>query len=317
MDYSQAEIINMIGEKLISPAAYSLGCLPIDSPYIVPILRSFSGSHLHLYGDKNSRPELFQDRRLTFIPMELSFPRYLTPLSPEKAFYDYAVIGEIDRHILQPEFNIWPRVNIGGIMILKGNNIGKTNIQIRIKKKWVIVMGCCRGATEYIYRLIKNTKRLSVFHQCYGLEGIIGGEATGTIYPTGSIVVHQVRSPLGVIASASMRAEKLSPYCAPLIGYDYADNALLWAMHYWYQWNRIAARKAQWTYRVEDIDNIWDRLCQYLGITNYQAPIDLMNVNSDQLKPTYPHITWEVLNGIDAALTEKIRILATEFGYDI
>lgn len=305
------DIIDAITKK-----PHNIGVMHIDSPFLLPILKALPKTTLHLFNhDSITKLDSISEfiNRVKLVSWKDGFPKYLTSKSPLRSFYDYAIVDELVEKTKISQ-TIWPRINIGGVLI-KCKMDG--TIDVRYKSKWVIVIGCCRGGTKYISNIIRATKKLSLHHQLYNQDGIVDGKATGIIAPKDSVFIHQVRNPLGVIASSSMRARRFAPYCEPLMDYALDGNDLLWAMNYWYRWNRLADTKATWTYRVENLTNDWNTLCDNVGIEKCVMPVLSNSQNSDKWKPTYPHITWNTLYALDADLTDKIKELAIRYGYAI
>jgi hypothetical protein len=325
-------ILNTIAERLITPEAYSLGIMGINSPYIRPILEAFSGTRLHLYYYNESERPLFTpiykqyNSRVMLISLQEAFSKFMTHLHINKFFYDYGIINDDYKDRPRELEYIWPRIRIGGVFICCNMNIFQKNWQkhptiltnplIVVKNKWIVIMAASRGATRYIYQVAKRI-RLKIYHERYGTEGIIAGQATGLIVPPQSIVLHQVREPLASIRSLAVKAKTFSRYYHDMIGISYNRDGILWAMTYWYTWHCIADREAQWTYRIEDLSNIWDEWCEYVRIDSCDIPSLSTRVNTHSDGVIYPDVNWNILADKDVALTGRIKNLAKTYGYNI
>lgn len=312
MDIKNAK--KVIAEVVVSDTGYSRGFVYAQYPFIPDILKAFPATHLDVLYDKNSKEDAFKlkakygDRIKLLTGKREKYPTYTTP--DGVVFYDYAIIRTENR-----QSSVWSQVYIGGVML--------SDDEVRSKHCWIVVMGCNRGATKYIASLL-NKCGIAVAHQGYGDDGIVGGGCAGTIPPPGSVVLHQVRHPLRVIEAVSTQrrqvdsllATQLAKFPEPYIGYGYVGDPVLWGMCYWYYWNRLAERKALFTYRVEALAEVWEEFCFYVGIRQ-PMPAQRTDTNTRRGKVAYPAQSWKSLASKDSQLTEKIRGMAERYGYKL
>ena len=86
-------------------------------------------------------------------------------------------------------------------------------------------------------------------------------------------------------------------------------------MKYYYYWNKLAEKKAQYTYRIENIEN---ELQKILDIGKFNIKVDknlIKKVSKDVNKREHTKLTWKDLEKEDKDLTNKIRLLAKHYGY--
>lgn len=84
---------------------------------------------------------------------------------------------------------------------------------------------------------------------------------------------------------------------------------------YWVFWNLKAEEQAEWTYRVEDIENQWAEFQTRLGmVLPHNAPQQIpKNANT---RPHRHEFTWDQLKAyLDRKLYIRIRKLAQRYGY--
>jgi len=147
--------------------------------------------------------------------------------------------------------------------------------------------------------------------------------------PEGATVLHQVRDPLNTIvsfkANCSISSWRFVHRYLPEI-YLEKDSLLLKTMKYWYYWNQIAEKKAEWTYRVESLfeDKIFKEFCLRLKRPELLKTKPLMeatnrqtNTGKNHPKNIYEKLTWDDLYEEDYGLTVSIKKLGRFYGYDI
>lgn len=95
------------------------------------------------------------------------------------------------------------------------------------------------------------------------------------------------------------------------------NNCLLagWAK-YWYYWNLEAEKKAEWRYRIEDIDLVFDEMQERLGTPLKKESLLKISKKTHTRKPITQKITWSDLK---IALSDEdfsnIQNLALKYGY--
>jgi len=144
-------------------------------------------------------------------------------------------------------------------------------------KRLLLVTGCARSGTAYTAAVLKACG-VAVEHEFMGADGCVSWPMAvraaqapwGPAFDGATAfehVFHQVRHPLAVISSVwSTEGQPSWDFIyAHTSRITSADAIEVRCAKYWYYWNRRAGRLAEWTYRVEELPEVWDELCTRLG----------------------------------------------------
>jgi len=176
---------------------------------------------------------------------------------------------------------------------------------------------------------------LDVPHEAVGLDGVVDWSFASRSDETGipvslkyrdsfDPILHQVRDPLKVMRSVFTLSKQTWTFiCRNSRTEEFADP-IRRAAEYWYYWNLQAQQKAQWTYRIEALPEVWPEFCSRIDIPNdasvlQEIPTDI-NARSrpaDKLYERYRAITWKHVHEHAPEMLPKIIELATEYGYDM
>jgi hypothetical protein len=191
----------------------------------------------------------------------------------------------------------------------------------------LLITGCARSGTQYASHLLQECG-LKIGHEKVQKDGVSSWvmcmDAKSVPWAMDARrkfrfahVFHQVRHPLKVIASVQTEGEPSWRYIRSHIAEIKSDDPpIARGAKYWYYWNLKAQQQSEWTYRVEEIDAVWDQFCQRLGQNLDRSKVDLVsrNVNARQ----HAEISWEQLEAeIDPELYQNIRLLAQSYGYSL
>jgi hypothetical protein len=196
-----------------------------------------------------------------------------------------------------------------------------------LKKRKLLITGCARSGTAYITKFLK-INNLNVKHEIDGKYGIVSWLMAADSYkaPFGpgannflfEHIFHQVRHPLKTIASASNEPSNSWRYIKKYIPQiNKTDPKIVKAAKYWYYWNLLAEIKAEWTYRIEDIENQVDEMSLRLNVPLDSSLLEKIpkNANTRNYKDAY---TWSDLKkAIDEELFYNIIEMATRYGYEV
>ena len=139
------------------------------------------------------------------------------------------------------------------------------NLQVQDKK--LLITGCARSGTTYISKFLQNCG-LDVPHEVTGEFGCISWmmAADDCFAPWGEgslgyefdLVFHQVRNPLKCISSVMINQPNLTwdYICKHVPEIDILEPIIQRCAKYWYYWNLLAEKKADWTYRIEDLEQV-------------------------------------------------------------
>jgi hypothetical protein len=130
------------------------------------------------------------------------------------------------------------------------------------------------------------------------------------------VILHQVRDPLKTISSAvTVLAKRTHNEFHILFDMEKADrekSKLYQVMLTWLILNELA-EKAEWRYKIEDIDEVYPELCRRFNMQPKEGfpPLDRC-VNT---RP-HPMLAWDDLDKEDYALSQRIKEKTKQYGYD-
>lgn len=204
---------------------------------------------------------------------------------------------------------------------------GALSAKVERQPRELLIVGCARSGTAYIAQVLQKCG-LDVGHERDKSFGIVswsmtvdtrqrlwGPPAAGFRFKH---IFHQVRHPLKTIASFHLANELSWRYVfkhVPEIKIH--DKIIVRCAKYWYYWNLKAEKRAEFTYRVEDIENAFPEMSRRLGI-----PLD-PQVLKRVSKRTHPRpynleLSWDILyKTLSDDLYDKVVTLAERYGYDV
>jgi hypothetical protein len=187
-----------------------------------------------------------------------------------------------------------------------------------------LITGCGRSGTVYISCLLDELGA-DVPHETMGLDGIASWllAVDAGWAPWGPLrrmfqyraVLHQVRHPLAAIASAQTFRPESWDYICGHIPCDMTEPLLLRCGKYWHYWNLKAEQTSEWTYRIEELPRVFDRLCETVGVSPDRSRLVAVPADLNSRKERYSPISWDQLAELDSELTHKIQAQAARYGY--
>lgn len=193
-------------------------------------------------------------------------------------------------------------------------------------EKELLVIGCGRSGTTYISRVLQDSG-LDAPHEWMGRDGLVCwymaenwasyGEKAPSNW-TFKHTFHQVRDPLDTITSLywSFTEESWDFIEMNLPQIAHNDPLLVKAAKYWYYWNWKCQLMAEWTYKVEDLDQNWDEFCFRLGRKLERDTAVPKNTNTWNM--VQHKFTWKELEeALDPSLLNNIRLMALGYSYPI
>lgn len=190
----------------------------------------------------------------------------------------------------------------------------------------IVIVGCGRSGTTYTSKLFLSYG-YKIGHERLLIHGIsswlllakskqvIWGPSMEEIKVLNLPIVHQIRHPLQVVSSLQSSSSISMRFIQIELDLIDTSSHLFIAMNYWYYWNIRAEGVAQYTYRVEDLDDAIAELFKIGGFTIKSRQWNEPKKNTNTRKHT--DLTWEDLEREDKELTKKIKELATKYGYDV
>ena len=189
----------------------------------------------------------------------------------------------------------------------------------------LLITGCSRSGTSYISDFLR-LNGVQVDHEQDAPEGTVSWtmaiDAPWTPWGPGSRgyrfrhVFHQVRHPLkaiGSIVNEEQRAWDFIQSYIPQVREQ--DPILVRAVNYWIYWNLAAERKAELTYRIEDVEKVLPKMERILRRKLDPKLLEVVpkNTNTRHANKNY---TWEDLSrGVSKDLFKKLVMLTKHYGY--
>lgn len=190
-------------------------------------------------------------------------------------------------------------------------------------KKRVLILGHPRSGTLYT-TVVLRTLGLDVEHERQGSDGSV---TTQFWYGTWKlddydVILHQVRDPLKVIASSTkMRIgnPRVITHLARLSGTTLTaaqrKNKVRRYMATWLGFVNWADRLCAWRYRVEDMAEVFPRLCGEFG-RSPAPPLPPIPESINTFHMHYRKLTYDDLARLDGDMAEQIRAKARVYGYE-
>lgn len=202
------------------------------------------------------------------------------------------------------------------------------------KERLCLITGCARSGTQFISQVLR-LNGVNIRHErdattgLFRLNGkncisswVMAADSDTTPWGPGSEgyqfehIFHQVRDPIKTINSAANEPEESWQYIRQFVPeIKPNDSKLVRSAKYWYYWNLLAEKKAEWTYRIEDLDVKFDEMAKRLGVSLDPKTIDKVPHNSNT-RGHNNRFTWDDLKAeLSPELYENIVQLAKRYGY--
>ena len=179
--------------------------------------------------------------------------------------------------------------------------------------------------------LLLERSGYDIHHEVPGTEGCVSWSmAVDSYSPWGPAshdlfehTFHQVRNPLNVISSWMVNLSNLErdewvfirkhiPSISP------NDTPLVSAVKYWIYWNRLAESKAEWRYKIEELESILPEFMDRSGIVIEKEVLDQLSKHYNSWKKITTPLSWNDLKeGLPRKLYKELEALALKYGYSI
>ena len=182
----------------------------------------------------------------------------------------------------------------------------------------LLITGCARSGTTYISKLLAEAG-LRIGHERVRRNGICSWDLA--VDPDEgrwnvkkgqynfAHIFHQVRHPLKTISSvySTEDAASWNFIMKHLKEIQPEDSHLVKCAKYWYYWNLAAERRAEWTYRIEDIATLAGEFGKHLE-TKSDQPLENSRCNftwTEFITP-WDKIGNQLVRKLDAAALKRI-----------
>lgn len=196
----------------------------------------------------------------------------------------------------------------------------------------LLILGCGRSGTSYMAKLLA-TAGLDIFHERPGgSDGLVSWPMLFNSYsPWGPIeeypeyqhTFHQVRNPLHVMTSWKVNLPDLNRDEWHFIRkhipeMSESDSLLVHCAKYWYYWNKKIEERAEWRYRIEDIETVFPSFEEKLGVPLSGKALDQVPRDFNSWRPTIEKVTWkELREALPKELFNNLKSMAIRYGYPV
>jgi len=196
------------------------------------------------------------------------------------------------------------------------------------KNRHLLITGCARSGTYYITNILKRCG-YKIGHEFIKKDGACSWEMAvdtkkapwdhGRNGYRFKHIFHQVRDPLKVIGSlySSEPPQSFEFFREHIPEIKPGDSRLTQCAKYWYYWNLLAEAQAEWTYRIEELENVWGEMEMRLGKKLDRNVLESIPKNTNT-RGDCEYFSWAKLEQeLDPDLYQKIRVLAQKYGYSV
>lgn len=198
-----------------------------------------------------------------------------------------------------------------------------------VPQEFLLITGCARSGTLYITEVLKFSG-LDIGHECFGKDGCcswtmaVDSDRSPYGPPTNSTyfihTFHQVRNPLLVISSVytTEPQESWEFICGKISEMHCDDTHLMRCAKYWYYWNLAAEKKAEWTYKIEDLDAVYNEMSDRLNYWLDRDALEAVSRTTNHRGDYIHKFTWaDLKKELPKELFNNIQKLAMRYGYPI
>ena len=191
----------------------------------------------------------------------------------------------------------------------------------------LLIIGCGRSGTTYMTRLLQESN-YKISHEAFGLDGSVSWPMVVNNYywndlicnDTFDHVFHIVRHPLFVITSWHINIHTDHPVwrfiCKHVPEIKLNDSLIVKCAKYWYYWNLLAEKKAEWRFQIESFNEDQTEFIKRSCLILDTDKINQIATNENHWNYTSDKITWSELKmELPPDLYFNIRDMAFRYGY--
>lgn len=169
----------------------------------------------------------------------------------------------------------------------------------------IIIIGCPRSGLRFIADTFSQAG-LDIKHEQRGADGIASWKMTDRALPKDAIVLHQIRDHHDTIGSMQTLLAASWDRLMQATSAKENQDLLERGMRVYLDWNRLAADKAVYSYRVEDIDSEWETISSLAGIPG--VPLPDVGKEKNSRKDKYDPVSSVDLEAINPELSVEVAM---------
>jgi hypothetical protein len=185
--------------------------------------------------------------------------------------------------------------------------------------KRVLITGCQKAGMGFISNLLVEVG-VQVGVTKMGRDGNVDWRRPYSDNAEYDIILHQVREPMADIeASLEMGDWAWNFICSKESRITMDDSVLLRSMKYWLYWNQRAQAAAEWTYRMESLPGVLDKIMEAIGLIGRNLDVvDAMSTKFHKQRLSREakgKLTIGDVMGEDRAIGEFVDFMGKSYGY--
>lgn len=196
------------------------------------------------------------------------------------------------------------------------------------KPDQLLVIGCGRSGTNYLAKFLELSG-YEIYHERPGNTGCVSWPMTVHSYsPWGPTtektfkhLFHEVRHPLDVMSSWAINLSDLTRdewvfIRRHLPEIEITDSLLVHCAKYWYYWNLLAEKRAEWRFQIEEFPKLLHEFSIRSELTLNSDVLKTLPTNFNSWAQIDRKLTWHELHEqLPEELYQNIKDMAIRYGY--
>lgn len=197
-----------------------------------------------------------------------------------------------------------------------------------------LIIGCPRSGTMFI-RSVFNEARYNMGSESRdGSDGRVTylyGAGEGVEYKNYGPIIHQIRNPVDFVKSVALTTDLTMNYLVNSCKFSCNTYGLLDNIRtkdlrklrtlclIWYFWNESCEARSVFSYRVEDLSSVLNKLNEFLSINITQKHINLVStrVNTRIGQDGYTYFNWFQIEEACGNFFPKFKKMTIRYDYEI
>ena len=182
----------------------------------------------------------------------------------------------------------------------------------------LLITGCMQSGIPHVVALLQASG-VKVAHNKDGVDGSANWRKAYSANEGYDLVIHHVREPLVTIEECMDLGDwawKFIHKTEARISPD--DSVLLKAMKYWLYWNQRAQAASSWTYRLESMPGVLDKVLEAIGADPEDIDVGKMSKDFNKRRrrrEAKVKLTFDELLEEDRVIGEFVLFMSRSYGY--